>query len=127
MTQVWGYDIEMLWLHCTSQNIEQQEQHALNTRCLATVSATLLPCSCILRLLTLTIRLKRHAHNKIPAVNFAASWFDGATVHHDRGPVEPGHGHHHTRHVLVTTWQGDVAIVPLPHHHSLYAVCNDVS
>ena len=67
------------------------------------------------------------ADKQIAAVNLAASWFDGASIHHDGWPVEPGHGQNDSWHVLVTSWEGYVGVVPLSAHHSLYAVGYDVA
>jgi hypothetical protein len=52
---------------------------------------------------------------------------DGTSVNHDGGSVDSSHGHDDTGHVLVATGQGDVGIVPLAAHDSLYRVCDDVA
>ena len=39
----------------------------------------------------LTVRLKGVADKQIPPINLAASGLDGASIHHDGGPVESGH------------------------------------
>ena len=44
---------------------------------------------------------------------------DGAAVDHERGPVDPRQRHHHPRQVLVASGEDDRPVVPLPAHHRL--------
>lgn len=57
----------------------------------------------------------------------AGTRLDGPTVDDNSGTIV-AHGSHETAwHVLVTSWDGDVAVIVLGHNHSLDRVCNDVS
>lgn len=74
-----------------------------------------------------TVCFKGVADKQIASINLAASWFDGASIHHDGWPVEPGHRQNDSWHVFVTSWEGYVGVIPLATHHSLYAVSYDVA
>lgn len=52
---------------------------------------------------------------------------DRTTVHHQTGTVHSSHGHQDTRHVLVTTGDADVGIVPLTTHDGLDRVRNQIT
>ena len=55
------------------------------------------------------------------------AWLDCSSVNHDARPVESSHSYDHARHVFVTSWYGNICVVPLTTHDSLYTICYQIS
>ena len=75
----------------------------------------------------LTISLEGRHDIQCISIGGLLSSANRASVDHDGRTVEPAHGHDTTRHVLVTTRQGNQSIVPLCTHGGFDRVGNQVA